>query len=55
MKYKTIRHLFRLIWLVFIGRLIFHQIVLNCNEWYVSLYTREYYIKKFWVGDENID
>jgi len=53
MKYKVIRHLIRLIWLVFMGKLVFHNIVLNCNEWSISLYTRKYWIKKCWVIDED--
>ena len=52
MKYKVIKHLFRLIWLVWCGKLMFHYITLNRNVWEVSLYTREYYIKKFWVEDD---
>lgn len=52
MKWRIIRHLIKLIWMVYINRLILSRVYMDAKHWYVDLYTREYYEEMFIMKEE---
>jgi len=51
-KSEVIRHLVKLIWMVYTGKLVPMRIYINPKCWSVEFYTHEYYREQYLIRGE---